>query len=358
MNKEVLKKFYITMLFIFLIFTPGYSQTPIRVGTTAANFLEIGFGATGIAMGDACVSHTNDLSSIYWNPAGLAYMNHSEVMFVYQPWIVDINTSFVAAGILIPAIGTISLGLISVDYGDMEVTTLAMQEGTGEMFSPNDMAVSLSYARRLTDWFSIGTSAKYISSNILHTNASAFAVDLGVIINTSFFSPDGGRENALKLGMSISNYGTRMKYEGIDLINPIDISPGEDGNFRDVPGQFRIQEWELPLIFRLGVSVKPIVTERHEIVLSLDALHPNNNSESVNAGMQYTFVWPSFGKFILRAGYKALFMVDSEYGLSLGGGIVKNFLGNNTIKIDYFFRDIGILGTTHGFSLSYGFDLF
>jgi len=358
MNKKVLKKFWIKPVFIFLICLTGYSQTPIRVGTTAANFLEIGYGTAGVAMGDACVSHTNDLSSIYWNPAGLAYMNHSEVMFIYQPWIVDINTSFVAVGIVIPSIGTISLGLISVNYGNMEVTTLAMQEGTGEIFSPNDMSFSLSYARKLTDWFSIGTSAKYISSNILHTNASAFAMDFGVIINTYFFSPYKGRENGLKIGMSISNYGTRMKYNGMDLMNPIDISPYEEGNFRDVPGQFGMQDWELPLIFRMGVSLKPIVTESHEILLTVDALHPNNNSESVNAGMQYTLISPSFGKFYLRAGYKALFMENSEYGLTLGGGVVKNFFGNNTLKIDYFFRDIGILGTTHGFGLNYGFDLF
>ena len=40
-------------------------QKPYRVGTTTANFLEIGYGTAGIAMGDACVSSVNDVSAIY-----------------------------------------------------------------------------------------------------------------------------------------------------------------------------------------------------------------------------------------------------------------------------------------------------
>ncbi|MCK4689255.1 MAG: PorV/PorQ family protein [Candidatus Marinimicrobia bacterium] len=355
MKKYIRKMFSIALILIFMIFTSAYSQIPSRVGTTAANFLEYGFGSAGSAMGDAYVSMANDLSSIYWNPAGLGFMNQSEAMFMYQPWIVDISTSFTAVGIVLPTVGTIAFGLISVNYGEMDVTTLLMQEGTGETFSPSDLAFSISYARRLTTWFSFGASVKHISSNILHCNASAFAVDFGVLINTHFFSPTGQRENGLKLGMSISNYGTRMKYGGMDLINPIDILPDQQGNFRDVPGQFRTGEWELPLIFRFGISVNPVYTRTNQVTLSVDALHPNNNFESVNAGMQYTIVLPSFGKIFLRGGYKALFMTDSQYGLSMGGGVIICFFGNRNIKLDYAYRDIGILGGTHAYSISFLF---
>ena len=350
-----MKKFCITLIFLVTMFSSSYSQKPIRVGTTTANFLEIGFGAAGNAMGDAFVSVADDLSSIYWNPAGLGYMTQTEAMFIYQPWLVDINTSFVAVGVVLPRIGTLSLGLISVNYGDMQVTTLAMQEGTGEIFSPNDIAVSCSYGRRITTWFSFGASAKYISSTIWHMTARAFAVDLGVIINTGFFSPTASKKHGLNLGMSISNYGTKMKYDGIDLIRPIDILPDEAGNFRDVPGQFRLQDWELPLIFRLGVSINPIVRGNQQVTLSVDALHPNNNSESVNVGMQYAVLLPTLGKLFLRGGYKALFMEKSEYGLSLGGGVIMNLFGNKKIKIDYAFRNVGILGNAHSYSVSFLF---
>jgi hypothetical protein len=313
--------------------------------------LEIGYGTGGNAMGDAYVSIVDDLSGIYWNPAGLARMEGNEAMFMYQPWIVDIDIHFVALGLSLKSIGTLALGLITVNYGDMEVTSLDFQEGTGETFSAADMAVSLSYGRQLTTWFSFGASAKYITSKIWHTDARAFAMDMGVIINTSFFSMTGKRTDGLNIGMSVSNYGTRMRYDGIDLIQPIDILPDEHGNFRDVPGQFRLQEWELPLFFRLGVSHTPIVMNNQKVTFSIDAVHPNNNYESVNIGAQYTLNIYGFGDLSLRGGYKALFMPNSEYGLSLGGGIVKYILNNKGIKLDYAFRDVGILGDTHNFSV-------
>jgi len=351
MNKRNLK--YRQILSICLIsITFCFSQTPKRVGTTTANFLEYGFGAAGSAMGDAYVSMANDLSAVYWNPAGLAQMDRSEAMFNQQPWLVDINTSFAAIGVVVPRVGTLALSMISANYGEMEVTTLAMQEGTGENFSLSDAAINFSYGRKLATWFSLGASAKFISSSIMHTKASAFAVDMGVIINTHFFSPDRKRENGLSLGMSISNYGTRMKYDGVDLINPIDILPDEEGNFRDVPGQFRMQEWELPLIFRVGVSVNPIVSERQKLTLAVDGLHPNNNAESVNVGAQYLFKISTVSRVFLRAGYKGLFLEDSQYGLSLGGGIILNFFGNKAIKMDYAVRDIGILGDVSSYSIS------
>lgn len=338
-----------------LLWIQAYGQEPTRVGTTAASFLEYGYSTTGNAMGDAYVSVGNDLSAVYWNPAGLAQMNQNEVYFMYQPWLADIKTSYAAAGVVIPTIGNIAVALTSVNYGDMAVTTLEMQEGTGEKFSVDDMAFGLTFANSLTSWFSFGATAKYISSKIWHTNANALAMDLGVVINTSFFSPTDKRENGLNIGMSISNYGTRMRYDGIDLINPIDIKPDEAGNFRDVPGQFRLSEWELPLIFRIGMSLQPIATENHQLILALDALHPNNNSESVNVGAQYSLKSAAFGRAFLRAGYKGLFMDRSEFGLSFGFGVETFLLYNTRLRIEYAVRDHAILGSTESFSIGFSF---
>ena len=352
MNSNYFKGLVMMIGMVCFLSASSYGQKPTRVGTTAANFLEIGYGTAGNAMGDAYVSMVNDLSSIYWNPAGLAYMEKNEAMFVHQPWLLDMSTSFVAVGMVLPNVGTLSLGLISMNYGEMDVTTLEMQEGTGEKFSASDIAVSLSFGRKLAHWFSFGASAKYISSKIWHTNANAFAVDLGVIINTNFFSPTGDQEHGLNIGMSVSNYGTPMQYDGIDLVNPIDIKPDEAGNFRDVPGQFRLQKWELPLIFRIGTSINPIVSRGHRLTLSVDALHPNNSSESVNIGSQYVLALESFGKVYLRGGYKALFMKEAEYGPSLGFGIVTYLLYNTGLRVEYAYRDIGILGNSHSYSIS------
>ena len=94
------------ILFLILwIGLPLFAQKPIRVGTTAAEFLSVGYGAVGCAMGDAYVSVVDDISGIYWNPAGLAFMEQSQTLFTYQPWIAEINTFFVATGLVLPGIG-------------------------------------------------------------------------------------------------------------------------------------------------------------------------------------------------------------------------------------------------------------
>ena len=351
--KQILSNGINIIVFTLMILPAVVSaQKPTRVGTTTANFLEIGFGASGTAMVDAQVSMANDVSSMYWNPAGLARLKSSEVMFVNQPWIADMNASFSAAALVLPSIGTLGVGVIMMNYGEMEVTSMNMQEGTGEKFTPKDMAIYVSYARNLVNWFSFGASGKFISSNIWHMSATALAFDLGVIIRTPFFSPTNKNEDGMSIGMSISNYGSALKYDGMDLLNPIDVAPSEAGNYKDASGQFKLQEWELPLIFRIGASITPIKTENHEVILTADALHPNDNSESVNLGGQYSLTIPTFGKIILRGGYKALFMEDSRYGLSFGFGVQSDLLFNMGIKIEYSYRAIGELGNVDSFGIS------
>lgn len=335
-----------------LVNTWVVAQSPIRVGTTAAEFLCVGYGPAGVAMGDAYVSLANDLTSVYWNPAGLSFMDQSQVMFTFQPWLVGINTYFTATGLSLPRIGNFALGLVGVNYGKMEVTTVEMQQGTGENFDASDYAFSLTYGRRLANWFGFGASAKYVRSSIWHVNASAFAVDLGVLIRTPFFSLSGDENNGLRIGMSLSNYGTRMTFRGVDLMRSVDIAPTQAGNYKDSKVFFATDDWELPLIFRFGLSVMPLVTGRQRVTLSVDALHVNNNSESVNLGGEYMVSAAGVGKVFLRGGYRALFMVDSEFGPTFGVGVLKEMFGNRGVQFDYAYRDIGLLGYVNSFSVN------
>ena len=200
-----------------------------------------------------------------------------------------------------------------------------------------------------------GSSLKYIRSNIWHSSASSFALDLGVLVNTKFLSFTGNEEDGINIGMSIANYGTRMRFDGIDIYQPIDISEYEEGNFGDVAGQFRPSEWELPLIFRIGVAFKPIVTNSTKFIISADALHPNNNSESVNIGASMDYTVPGFGVFSLKGGLKALFMDSPQYGATSGLGVEMYYFGNRSISIDYAFKSIGVLGDVHVYTIGFSF---
>jgi hypothetical protein len=266
---------------------------------------------------------------------------------------VDVNTLFAGFGLVFPQIGTIGLGFFAVDYGDIDVTTLEYQDGTGEQYSAYDMSISLSYARKIVEWFSFGASGKYIHSKIWHSNASAMVVDLGVIVQTDFFSPTGRPTEGMKIGMSVANYGSKLRYDGYDLLFP--VATEENGVYQNAQGKYKMQDWELPLLFRFGLTFTPIVLSNQRLQLEVDALHPNNSSEYVNIGGQYLFNIPGFGELYIRGGYKGLFMIDSQYGFSAGGGVKMWVTPSYAMNIDYAFRTLGVLGDVHCTSFGFTF---
>jgi len=163
----MINKILLIIFYLFVTCISGLHGEMInRYGTTTASFLEIGVGSKSSAMGEAYVAVADDISSIYWNPAGLANVTRPSAMFMIQPWIVDIDMLFLGSAFPLPGIGTIGLGITQVDYGDMDVTTLEYQEGTGETFKATDLAATLTFSRKIVSWFSFGSSLKYINSNI------------------------------------------------------------------------------------------------------------------------------------------------------------------------------------------------
>ena len=103
-----------------------------------------------------------------------------------QSWIAGIKHSYSSISVPVNHLGTFALSLNLMNYGEIEVTNLDFQDGTGEYYSALDYSASFSYARKFVNWFGFGTSIKYINSQIWHSSASAFAMDLGAQIYTDF----------------------------------------------------------------------------------------------------------------------------------------------------------------------------
>jgi hypothetical protein len=346
------RKIVILSLMILLLANISYAGGPYRVGTTTADFLEMGYGNAGNGMGDSQVSMTRGFESIYWNPAGLGYMKKSEFSMFYQPWVAGIDFSMGGLAYVQPTVGTFAISFINASFGSEEVTTVAQPDGTGESFTGQDLALQLTFGRKLAQWFSFGVTGKYISSRIWRTSSTAFATDLGVIVNTNFLNWTDKPGDGLNIGMSIANFGSRMTMSGKNIKDVLDIATGENGNYPYLAVNYETEDWELPLIFRIGVSFNAIQTKYQKLTCSIDALHPNNNSESVNLGLQYAMNIPAVGDFYLRTGYKGLFMEDSPYGLTFGGGLKLKLMNNYGLGLDYSVRDFGDLGQLHSYSTS------
>ncbi|MCW9065259.1 MAG: PorV/PorQ family protein [Ignavibacteriaceae bacterium] len=323
----------------------GQSKDVSKVGTTAAVFLEIPAGAHAVGMGGAFVSQANDASALYWNVGGISTIEKYDLNITNMTWIGDTKYNFIGLVLPLGEFGTLGLSFTSLSMDDMAVTTVEKPEGTGEFFSAGDISFGVSYARNLTDRFSIGFTLKYIQESIWHMTAEGFGIDAGVLFKTDIL----GR---LIIGASISNFGTSMQLDGRDTRYFIRVDEGKQGSNDRIPTNIEMDSWELPLIFRIGVSDNIVQNDIYRFTASLDAIHPNNDYESLNIGGEFAFM-----EFLMiRGGYNSLFLQDGEGGLSLGIGVNSKMLFSDAlIQFDYAFRDFGRLQNVNMFSIEFKF---
>jgi len=310
------------------------------VGTNALTFLEIGVGARAMGMGGAYASVSNDASSIYWNPAGIVWIKNMEFEIMHNEWFLDADYEFIGAVFPIPNLNSsIGLSLTTIGFGDQPVRTVDRPEGTGEFYDARDYSIGLTWATALTSRFSFGISFKYLSSQIWHETASAFAADMGIFYNTEL--------EGLRLGFSMSNFGTDLKYEGRDIHTTKD--PDEEiENFDRVPAEYKTGSYPIPLLFRAGISYQAEFGMLGSTLFSVDLLHPSNAPEAINTGIEYSFA----NMFFLRGGYQGLFDKISESGLTLGAGIdYYNHSANFGVRFDYSWADWGVLDNSQRFSV-------
>jgi hypothetical protein len=334
-----MKKIFIFCVLIFI--GTGYLNSQSKVGTSAAPFLGISVGPKAISMGSAFVAVANDASALYWNPSGISRIGQTQFLATHTNWLVNTNFNWVGFSLNLNGVDAIGLSFTQLDYGEEDVTTVLLPEGTGERWNAMDITFGLSYARNLTDRFSIGGTVKYIQQKIWNESASAFALDVGLLYITEF--------NDMKIGMSISNFGTDMALDGKDLIQRIDLDPESQGINKTIPAVLKTDPWTLPLFFRVGAAMDLYKSDLMRFSAAVDAFRPSDNNASVNIGGE--FEWNNM--IFIRGGYKTLFLDESEEGLSLGGGLKYNFSGTNFVLIDYAFSTFGKFSNLHTFSIGF-----
>jgi hypothetical protein len=322
------------------------SRNVAKTGTVAATFLEIPAGAAAVGMGTAYVSNASDASALYWNPAAVARFEKTEVLVNHMSWIADTRYDFAALALPLGEAGTIGVSFTSLGMEDMKVRTVELPEGTGEFFSAADIAVGLSYARKFSDRFAVGATVKFIQQTIWHESASAFALDIGTVFRTDLL---GG----MVIGATLSNFGTSMKLDGRDTRQFGRVDDTKLGSNDRIASTIEMDSWDLPLLFQIGVSFNPVAVDVYRWTVAVDALHPNDNDESVNVGTELAYSEALF----LRAGYSSLFLSEAEGGLSLGFGVNSTLLFSSTtdVKLDYAYRGMGRLGGVNMISLGVRF---
>lgn len=318
-----MKKITITIIIAFAMIS---AQS--KVGTSAAQFLGIGVGPKSVAMGGAFTSIADDASTLYWNPGAISRLENSQTMFSNTNWLVDTNINLLAGVLKLNNSNAIGIFFTQLDYGEEEITDLYNQSGTDLYWKASDLVTGLSYARNLTNRFSIGGSLKYITQKIHNESASAVALDVGLLYQSA--------NEAFRIGMSISNFGTDMALDGKDLLQTIDLDPDNSGHNETIVAKLKTDAWPLPLFFRVGLSSDVINTDVIRLTVASDFFMPSDDVESLNVGMEAGFL----DRVFLRTGYKAIGDSASEEGLTLGIG-AKVFVSGFGMLVDYTVQDFG-----------------
>jgi hypothetical protein len=314
------------------------------VGTSAGTFLEIGVGARAQAMGGAYAALANDPSGLYYNPAGIVWVDGAQLELMHTEWLVGTRYDFIGALLPLPFLNSsFGLHLITLDYGEQPVRTVERPEGTGELWDAHDYAVGLTWALALTDRFSFGLTGKYVNQKIWHESGSAMGLDLGIRYNTML--------KGLQLGLAMCNFGNEIGLRGRDLDTSVDPD-AENENIDRVPAEYKTGTYPLPLLFRFGIAYERSFGRLGTALVTMDVNHPANSTESINLGAEYGFA----GLFYLRGGYANLFEKEKINGLTLGGGLDYHRRGSMGFRIDYAYGDWGILEASHRFSIGIVFD--
>ena len=284
----------ILIIICFLLNNTSGQDDFKRVGKSGFGFLKISPSARAAGMGDAFTAIADDVTTIFYNPAGLTNLNNFVFNFNHTDWIV--NSSIISGAIATPfgRNGALGLSIVKFDTEDFEETTVADPEGTGRMINAGDLALAIAYAIQLTDNLSFGFKTQYLEENIDVDKATAVTADFSTYYKTGF--------RDLTLAMIMKNFGPEAK--------------------------FLSDKFKLPLYFNINTAMSLIGSKGSPFqwLVSVESAFATDYRDRYHLG---TEMWIA-DMIAIRGGYK--FYYDTE-DWTLGAGL-KLGLGSREVIVD------------------------
>ena len=315
-NKKLLLFALYSSLFTFhsLLFASG-------PGTSTSNFLKIGIGARAVAMAGAFSAISDDVTSVYWNPAGVGQMTRKEASFMHNDWVEEISYDYI--GYAHP----LKSGDKGVFGGSLYYLTAGSIQGYDwggtplKKYGADDTAMVFSYGRKITGkrfkmpdrGLYAGANVKFINKRLATETAFGLAVDAGALYKPGWSVLDG----ALQFAGVVQNLGTGLKFVS--------------------------EKDPFPFNFKIGSSYNRILFD-NDFTFALDLNIPSDNDVSLALGGEYLF----WNLISLRCGYKSGKDLDKGFRFGVGFEV-------EDMCVDYAFVPFGVLGNTHRFSIGMKF---
>ena len=184
--------------------------------------------------------------------------------------------------------GVLGFAVMSMDFGDIEITTVDLPDGGMGTYAPKFMNMAVSYAKIFSNSIYGGVTVKMISEQISNVGANGVALDAGIQYVT-------GKTDNLKFGISLKNVGPRMSFTGDGLSFRGIV--GDDDDYKMTVEQ-RSSELELPALLNIGM-VYDINIQRHRITGAGTFTSNSFQKDQYRIGGEYSYR----EMFMLRLGY-------------------------------------------------------
>ncbi len=306
-----------------------------NVGSGGSLFTKIGVGARAMGMAGGFSALADDITALYWNPAGVARLQGINASASYTAWFAGITHNFIAAVIPLSDRYRFGVSMTVLDNGTLDKATIAKDINAGT-FNANDLAIGVTLAGALTDRFSFGATVKYIRSAVLDLSADGLGFDAGSLYQTDFYH--------LKISLALSNLGSDRNFQG----NSLSVLAQNDANSTAAKNNAKLvtSDYSLPLSFRIGIGTDVFQGESQDQKLNVgfDFAAHSDGPETYNLGGEY--IWNDM--VAIRAGYG---FNQDQLGLGLGAGFKfksEDFMGS----IDYAINTTKSLGSIHRVTIS------
>jgi len=322
----------VVLYFSFSVFTMASAYGQLipnlggqRTGISALDFLKLDVDPRADAMAGAQVSYQGDAYSANWNPAsmtdvkGVAFATSDKVLPA------DVQNSYVSAMIPDKRQGCWGFTLTNMNSGAIDKTTEFQPQGTGQVVYDDDFALGVSYAKELSDMFSLGVTAKYIRQQMAEFNVNTAAIDLAFLYKTDY--------RDLRFAIMIQSLG------------PTSTLTGSFDQTSFITQTQTTSPFSASTVFKMGFSFTPYDDGARQFRMQFQLNHPGDNAENIAMGMEYNYL-----KIVsFRAGYNFNFLDHSYPSFGIG---IHSHIGRNIVMIDYAFMPTNYMGNVQNIGIS------
>lgn len=307
--------FVVAFLLAALALRPDHAAAQSGAGTTAAVILQLPPSPRPLALGEAYAALATDELGVFYNPARLS-ASTGDFGLAYQTLPAGAGAGSLAGKVRLGP-GVLGAGLQFLNFGEVDVIepdpTTGGETGipTGERVGGGELALSLGYGVRPFAALEVGVTAKLLQMQLAGSGGGGAAIDLGTA-----YGLFAGR---VTLAAVAQNLGPAM-------------GPGKKA--------------PLPRTFRTGVAARLGELGPAALDFAMEAIS-REGATRLAAGAEVGVAVPGEVKLIGRLGYSAAHQGDVASPFLTGAG-----LALERYRIDYAYRDLGLLGRVHLFGVS------